>query len=107
MLRNAVNAQVLTEDLSTTTTLPREDPPLLFNVEYTWKESGNNFDHLAFFNTIVENVAVVTPQPWNKDFAIIQFSPTYNIRIGFVSDRSGPGLKLKHVVWAHVELFDN
>ena len=97
---------MLTEDPSTTTRLPREDPPLLFKVEYTWKEGGKSFDHLDFCNTIVENVAAVTPSAWNKDLAIIQFSPTYNIRMGFVSDRSGPGLHLKHVVWALVELFN-
>ena len=102
---NAVKVQMLTEDPSTTTSLPREGPPLAFNVEYRWKEGGRSFDRLAFYNTIVENVAVLTAKPWNRDFYAIQFSPTYNIRIGFVSDRSGPGLQAKHVVWAHEELF--
>ena len=51
-------------------------------------------------------MAVLTAEPWNRDYYAIQFSPTYGIRIGFVSDRSGPGLQTKHVVWAHEELFD-
>lgn len=97
---------MLTGDPSTITILPREDPPLPFRVEYRYKESGRSFDRLAFYNTIVEDVAVMTPEPWNKDFYAIQFPPTYNIRIGFVSDRSGPGLQAKHVVWALDKLFD-
>ena len=106
MLHDAVNAQTLTEDPRTATSLSRSDPPLRFKVEYPWKEGGNSFDHLAFCNTIVGNVAVLTPEPWNRDMKIIQFSPTYNIRIGLVSDRAGPGLQVKHIVWALVELFD-
>ena len=99
---------MLTADPSTTTTadLRQEEPPSAFKVEYRWKEGGRSFDRLAFCNTIVENVAVLTAEPWNRDFYALQFSPTYNIRIGFVSDRSGPGLQAKHVVWALDELFD-
>lgn len=97
---------MLTEDPSTTTHLRQEDPPRSFKVEYKWKEGGRSFDRLAFYNTIVENVAVLTVEPWNRPFYAIQFNPTYNIRIGFVSDRSGPGLEAKHVVWAHEKLFD-
>ena len=99
-------SKLLTEDPSTTTSLSPEEPPLAFKVKYRWKEGGKSFDRLAFCNTIVENVAVLTAEPWNRDFYAIQFSPTYNIRIGFVSDRSGPGLQAKHVVWAHEELFN-
>lgn len=103
---NGFNVQVLTKDSSTTASLPREDPPLLFNVEYQWKERGRSFDRLAFYNTILENVAVLTPESWNREFYAIQFTPTYNIRIGLVSDRSGPGLQTKHIVWAHEKLFE-
>ena len=97
---------MLTEDSSTITSLPREDIPLAFRVKYNWKQGGKSFDHLAFCNTIVENVAVLTPDPWDRDTNILQFSATYQIRIGFVGDRSGPGLRLKYVVWPLVELFD-
>ena len=100
------NVQVLTKDSSTTASLPREDPPLLFNVEYKWKDRGTSFDRLAFYNTILENVAVLTPESWNREFYAIQFTPTYNIRIGLVSDRSGPGLQTKHIVWVHEKLFE-
>ena len=51
-------------------------------------------------------MAVLSAGPWNRPFYAIQFTPTYNIRIGLVSDRSGPGLQAKHVVWAHEKLFD-
>ena len=102
---SVVNDQMLTEDPSTTKGLLREDPPLRFKVEYKWKEGGKSFDHIAFCDTIVENVAVLTAEPWDKDMNIVQFPPTYHIRIGFVSDRSGPGLQVKHVVWALAELF--
>ena len=106
IFHDVVNAQMLTKDPRTTTSLSREDPPLPFMVEYRWKEGGKSFGHLAFCNTIIGNVAVLAPEPWNRDMKIIQFSPTYNIRIGFVSDRVGPGLQVKHIVWALVELFD-
>ena len=102
----AVNAQILTEDPRTITSLPRKDPPLPFKVDYWWKEGGKSFDHLAFCDTIIGNVAVLAPEPWDKAMKIVQFSPTYNIRIGFVSDRAGPGLQVKHIVWALVELFE-
>ena len=97
---------MLIKDPRTITSPSRDDPPLPFKVDYWWKQSGKSFDHLAFCDTIIGNVAVLAPEPWNKAMKIVQFSPTYNIRIGLVSDRAGPGLQVKHIVWALVELFD-
>ena len=51
-------------------------------------------------------MAIMTVEPWNKAFRAILFEPYFGIRISFLEDRAGPGLKAKHVVWALDDLFD-
>lgn len=94
------------EDFSTTTNLHQEEPPLPFKVEYLWKEGGKTFDRLAFCNTLIEDMGVLIPESWDEELAGIQFEADYKIRIGFVKDRSGPGPKTKHIVWALERLFN-
>lgn len=43
---------------------------------------------------------------WDSPVAAARLPVVFQIAISFVSDRSGPGLKIKHVMWALQEMFD-
>ena len=51
-------------------------------------------------------MATMALRPWNATVVAYKFPAPYDIAVGFVSDRSGPGLQVKHVLWTLEEVFD-
>ena len=51
-------------------------------------------------------MATMAVTQWNSNVPAKKFDTPYSIAIGFVSSRSGPGLLVKHVVWALETVFD-
>ena len=92
--------------VSKITALSQEQPPFDFRVEYFWKAQGVAFNRLALFNTILYDMGFLGMKDWNFPVAAAKLPAPYGIYIGFVGDRSGPGLKVKHLMWALEEMFD-
>ena len=55
---------------------------------------------------MIESMAALTAERWDREMNRIQFEPTYKIRIAIIADRFGPAVEVKHVAWALVRLFD-
>lgn len=96
----------MNELISENTALSQEEPPSEFRVEYFWKAQGVGFNRLALFNAILYDMGFLGMRDWNSPVAAAKLPAPYGIYIGFVSDRSGPGLKVKHLMWALEEMFD-
>lgn len=52
------------------------------------------------------DMGFLATKDWNSSVAVAKCPVPFHIAINFVSDRSGPGLKIKHVMWALEEMFD-
>ena len=89
-----------------TSTLGQEDPPCELRVEYWWKSDARPFGRLDFLNTIVLNAATMALRQWNNPIPAFKFPTSHQIAMGFVSDRQGTGLRIKHIIWALDEIFD-
>ena len=97
---------MLIDDASTTSNLLQEGPPSSFKVEYLWKEGGDTFDRLAFFNTMARDMGVLTSYSWSLALNDLKFRSDFGIRISFVCDRFAPEIKAKYVVWTLQKVFD-
>ena len=86
--------------------LAQEEPPVGFRVDYLPKAHATPFGRFDFLNTVVVNMGNAAITAWDRPVAAEQFAPRYGIAIGFVSDRSGPGLQAKHIMWALEAIFD-
>lgn len=96
----------MNEFASAATDLSQEEPPVDFRVDFTTKAQARSFGRIDFLNTVVLDVAAMAIQPWNNVLSAHKFPPTFNIAVGFVSNRSGPGFVIKHIMWALEKIFE-
>ena len=86
--------------------LAQEQPPIDFRVDYFSKAHASPFGRFDFLNTVLINMATTAVLPWNSNVPAERYPAPYGIAIGFVSDRSGPGLLAKHIMWTIEQIFD-
>ena len=86
--------------------LAQEKPPIDFQVDYLSKPHEWPFGRFDFLNTVLLDTADMALKAWNLNVPAAKFPTIYGIAIGFVSDRSGPGLLAKHIMWALEAIFD-
>ena len=55
---------------------------------------------------MLENLVSLVNAEWNSTLQTIRFPVAFGIQMQFVSDRTGVGMKVKHVIWALEEIFD-
>lgn len=67
---------------------------------------ARSFGRIEFMNTMVLDMAAMAVQPWNDILFAHKFPATFNIAVGFVCNRSGPGLGVKHILWALEKIFE-
>ena len=97
---------LLNELASAATTLSQEKIPVAFRVDFRSNPRGQLFGRFDFLNTAILDMASMAILQWNSDVPAKKFDTPYQVAIGFVSSRSGPGLLVKHVVWALEKIFD-
>ena len=86
--------------------MSQEEPPGEFRVEYHWKAQGASYGRFDFFNTMVLQMASMALKVWDSGVLAIKFPSPYGIAMGFASSRSGPGFRVKHIIWALEDIFD-
>ena len=86
--------------------LAQENPPIDFQVDYLSKPHARPFGRFDFLNTVLLDMSDMALKAWNLDVPAAKFPTLYGIAISFVSDRSGPGLLAKHIMWALEAIFD-
>ena len=97
---------MLNEFASAATTLSQEQIPGDFRVDFRANPRAKSFGRLDFLNTAVLDMAQTALLEWNSKVPAKKFDTPLSVAIGFVSSRSGPGLLVKHVVWALEAIFD-
>ena len=97
---------MLNEIASAATILSQEEIPADFQVDFRSLPHTALFGRFDFLNTAILDMAQMATTAWNSDVPAKKFAAPYFVAIGFVSSRSGPGLLVKHVVWALDRIFD-
>ena len=97
---------MLNEFASAATALSQEEIPAGFRVDFHSNPRAKLFGRFDFLNTAVLDMATMAILEWNSNVPAKKFAAPYFIAIGFVTNRSGPGLLVKHVVWALEKIFD-
>ena len=91
---------------SAATTLSQEELPVDFQVEFRSAARAASFGRFDFLETIIFAMASMAVSQWNSDVPAKKFESLYHVAIGIVSNRSGPGLRVKHVIWTLEKIFD-
>ena len=97
---------MLNEFASTSTTLSQEEIPVDFRVDFRSNPRAKTFGRFDFLNTMILDMASMAILTWDSNVPARKFEAPYAVAVGFVSSRSGPGLLVKHVVWALENIFD-
>ena len=97
---------MLKELASVASKLSQEEPPVEFQVDFRQKAYARPFGRFDFLNTVILMMADIAFREWNSIVPSYKSAAIYRVAIGFVSNRSGPGLKAKHVMWALDNTFD-
>ena len=97
---------VLNEIASAATILSQEKIPVDFRVSFRTNPGSKNFGRFDFLNTAVLDMAMMAILRWDSKMPGKRFPAPYLIAVGIVSSHSGPGLLVKHVVWALETIFD-
>lgn len=96
----------LNEFASAATDLSQEEPPVDFRVDFTSKAQARTFGRIEFLNTMVLDMAAMAVMPWNDNLFAHKFPAAFQIAVGFVCNRSGPGLMVKQIMWALEKIFE-
>ena len=97
---------MLSELDSAAATLSQEEPPVDFRINFRSKPSAMPFGRFDFLNTVILAMSTMALKIWNEHVANCKFPAPFHIAIGFVSSRSGPGLRAKHIMWTLERIFD-
>ena len=97
---------MLKELASAVTNLSQEEPPAEFQVDFRPKAYASLFGRFDFLNTVILMMADIAFRKWDSIIPSYKSATIYQVAIGFVSNRSGPGLKAKHIMWALDKTFD-
>ena len=97
---------MLKELASAATNLSQEEPPAEFQVDFRPKAYASFFGRFDFLNTVILMMAAIAFREWDSVIPSYKSETIYQVAIGFVSNRSGPGLKAKHIMWALDKTFD-
>ena len=97
---------MLKELASAATNLSQEEPPAEFQVDFRPKAYASVFGRFEFLNTVIWTMAHIAFREWDSIIPSYKSATIYHVAIGFVSNRFGPGLKAKHIMWALDKIFD-
>ena len=97
---------MLSELDSAAANLSQEEPPIEFRIDFRSSPSAMPFGRFDFLNTVILAMSTMALKAWNEQVANCKFPAAFHIAIGFVSSRSGPGLRAKHIMWSLERIFD-
>ena len=91
---------------SVVTQFSEEKPPRDFRVEFLWRDRGTAFNRLDFFKTVLNDMALLAIKDFQMSNFAVKCPAPFQIAFNFVSDRTAPGMKVKHIMWTLNRVFE-